>query len=177
MRYRRNKTDGGCYFFTLVTDHRQSLLTLPDNIGRLRDAFKREQKSNPFSIDAIVILPDHVHFIIRLPENDSDYSGRISRIKRYFSIGCKGINVLTSTSKGSKRELPVWQRRFWEHLVRDDEDWRRHMDYIHYNPVKHGFVNYPWDWPYSSLEKCEKRGWYDRGWAVSLEIREMSIGE
>jgi len=146
MHYRRDKTAGGCYFFTLVTEHRQTLLTLPDNVARLREAFRREKQRNPFTLDAVVVLPEHIHCIMTLPEGDTDYSGRLSRIKRYFSVGCTGVTKPGSSSREMKRERPVWQRRFWEHLIRNDEDWRRHMDYIHYNPVKHGLVTSPWEW-------------------------------
>lgn len=179
MLYRRNHTNGGCYFFTLVTEHRQAILTLPGNIDRLREAFRREQQRNPFALDSIIVLPEHIHCIITLPEGDSDYSGRLSRIKRYFSVGCSGVTIPVSSSRQSKRERPVWQRRFWEHLIRDDEDWRRHMDYIHYNPVKHGHVASPWDWPHSSLQRCTERGWYDHGWGeiVPESVLNVVVGE
>ena len=164
MRYRRNITNGGCYFFTLVTERRQSLLTLPGNMERLREAFRRERQRHPFTLDAVVVLPEHLHILMTLPEGDSDYAGRLLRIKRYFSAGCTGVTIPLSPSRERKRECPVWQRRFWEHLIRDDDDWRRHMDYIHYNPVKHGLAASPWAWPHSSLLRCAERGWYEPGW-------------
>lgn len=139
MEYRRSRQTGGHYFFTVVTHQRQPLLTMPENIERLRAAFRREMEKRMFVIDAIVILPDHLHALWRLPEGDADYSGRWSRIKRHFSAGCVGIRAAQSASRQNKREKPVWQRRFWEHTIRDDEDWRSHMDYIHYNPVKNGY--------------------------------------
>ena len=168
MRYRRDKTLGGRYFFTLVTEHRQALLTLPENIERLRESFRRERQRHPFLIDAMVVMPDHLHCLMVLPEGDTDYSGRLARIKRYFSIGCRGAAIPVNASRAAKRERPVWQRRFWEHLIRDDEDWRRHMDYIHYNPVKHGHAFSPWEWPYSSLRRSAERGWYEPGWGLSV---------
>jgi putative transposase len=167
MRYRRSYQPGGSYFFTLVTYRRQPLLSIPENIDRLRTAFKRETEKNPFTIDAIVILPDHLHTLWILPEGDHDYSSRWSRIKRYFSIGSVGAHALQSPSRSRKREKPVWQRRFWEHVIRDENDWRRHMDYIHYNPVKHGHVRMPGEWPYSSFARCVKKGWYPPDWGAT----------
>ncbi|MDP2788113.1 MAG: transposase [Pseudomonadota bacterium] len=166
MHYRRDK-EGHHYFFTLVTEQRQPLLTLPENIDRLREAFRREKAKHPFEIEAVVILPEHLHCLWLLPEGDADFSGRWARIKRYFSIGCVGATLAGNPSRLAKREKPVWQRRFWEHRIRDEADWRRHLDYIHYNPVKHGHVNDPWAWPHSSLRKCAARGWYPEGWGAS----------
>ncbi len=176
MRYRRDK-EAHHYFFTLVTEQRQPLLTLPENIDLLRTAFQREKTAHPFEMDAVVILPDHLHCLWLLPENDTDYSKRWARIKRYFSTGCTGITLIPSASRLAKRERPVWQRRFWEHRIRDEEDWRRHMDYIHYNPVKHGHAASPWDWPHSSLRQCAARGWYPENWSVAPDMKEIEVGE
>jgi putative transposase len=179
MQYRRDRTAGATYFFTVVTEQRQPILTLPGNVERLREAFRRERQHHPFTLDAVVVLPDHLHCLMVLPEDDSDYSGRISRIKRYFSVGCDGVSARVSAAKSKKRERPVWQRRFWEHLIRDDDDWRRHIDYLHFNPVKHGVAGSPWDWPYSSLRRSEARGWYERSWGATFpeNIREMMVAE
>ncbi len=164
MQYRRARIEGGCYFFTVVTHQRQPLLTLPENITRLRETFRRERSRHPFEIEAIVILPDHLHALWRLPQGDSDYSGRWNRIKRYFSIGCLGVEGPASASRLRKRERPVWQRRFWEHVIRDETDWRRHMDYIHYNPVKHGYCEAVKAWPYSSFMHWVRKGGYPVDW-------------
>ena len=164
MHYRRSHLTGGCFFFTLVTYRRQKILTIDENITRLRAAMKKEMGTRPFSIDAIVILPDHMHTIWNLPAGDSDYSTRWRNIKRYFSIGCVGANSDTSVSRQKKREKNIWQRRFWEHAIRDENDWRRHIDYIHFNPVKHGYVPSANEWPYSSFGRCVDKGWYDRHW-------------
>ena len=164
MQYRRSHQPGGSYFFTLVTHQRQPLLSIPENIDRLRIVFKREKEKYPFAIDAIVILPDHLHAIWSLPEDDQDYSGRWSRIKRHFSAGCIGAVASQSISRRNKREKPVWQRRFWEHTIRHENDWRRHIDYIHYNPVKHGHAKAPGEWPYSSFQHCVRKGWYPPEW-------------
>ncbi len=167
MEYRRSHQPGGGYFFTLVTHQRQPLLSIPENIDRLRTAFRREKEKYPFTIDAIVILPDHLHTIWRLPDDDRDYSTRWSRIKRYLSTGCVGAGQAQSESRQNKREKPVWQRRFWEHTLRDENDWQRHMDYIHYNPVKHGHARSPGEWPHSSFKRCVQRGWYPANWGAS----------
>jgi putative transposase len=97
-------------------------------------------------------------------ETDDDYSTRWSNIKRYFSIACVGIKTDTSKSRQAKREKPVWQNRFWEHTIKSERDRQNHADYIHYNPVKHGLVISPGDWPYSSFGRCVNKGWYDENW-------------
>lgn len=158
--YRRAFQPGGCYFFTVVTYERQPWLTEPGNIERLRKAFQAVKRSRPFDMDAIVILPDHLHCLWRLPEGDSNYSERWRQIKRFVGMG-------VPTPVNQRGEKSLWQRRFWEHLIRDDEDWRRHMDYIHYNPVKHGYVKIPADWPHGSFARSVARGWYAPDWGNS----------
>ncbi len=162
-QYRRAYQQGGCYFFTVVTFKRFKYLAKPENIQRLRDAFQHVMLSYPFTIDAIVVLPDHIHCIWILPEGDDDFSIRWRLIKRYVSVG---INVPV-TQRGEKK---VWQRRFWEHLIRDEKDWQRHMDYIHYNPVKHGFVKSPIDWPHSSFKTAVKQGYYEKEWGCDEPV-------
>jgi len=167
MHYRRDRMAGGCYFFTVVTYNRQPVLTMPDNIDRLRESLRREIQRHPFEIDAMVVLPEHLHCLWRLPVGDTDYSGRWNRIKRYFSIGCCGVSASVTKSRESKREHAVWQRRFWEHRISDDEDWRRHMDYIHDNPVKHGHAQSPCEWPHSSCNRCVESGLYETNWGAN----------
>ena len=165
MDYRRYYQAGGSYFFTVVTHNRRPILTTEENIQRLRKAFRHVQAKHPFHIDAIVVLPDHLHTLWRLPEGDADFSTRWRKIKHFFSIGvAKGV---VSNSKQRRREKGVWQRRFWEHALRDEHDWRRHVDYIHYNPVKHGHVSLPAQWPFSSFHKAVKMGWYEMDWGAS----------
>ena len=168
-QYRRVYQRGGCYFFTVVTFKRFKYLAKPENIQRLRDAFRHVMLRYPFHMDAIVVLPNHLHCIWMLPEGDNDFSVRWRLIKRYFSIG---INV-PLTKRGEKK---VWQRRFWEHLIRDEKDWQRHMDYIHYNPVKHGFVTKPIDWPYSSFEMAIKQGLYEKDWGSNEPVTIEDMG-
>jgi len=157
MEYRRFYQPGARYFFTVVTANRKPLLI--ENIDRLRAAFKTCKERHPFEIEAMVVLPDHLHTIWRLPEDDADFSKRWMVIKRYFSSGLP--RQAASLSKINKREKGVWQRRFWEHCIRNEDDWRRHMDYIHFNPVKHGYVESPADWQYSSFQKAVEQGWYE----------------
>ena len=179
MRYRRERMAGGCYFFTVVTHDRQPVLTLTGNIERLRESFRREKQNHPYEIDAMVVLPEHLHCLWQLPEGDTDYSGRWGRIKRYFSAGCCGVNSPVSASRTAKREYAVWQRRFWEHRIRDDEDWRRHMDYVHYNPVKHGYADAPCEWPYSSFKRCVQQGLYEQNWGTNgaVVMGDIEAGE
>ncbi|MBL3616590.1 MAG: transposase [gamma proteobacterium endosymbiont of Lamellibrachia anaximandri] len=149
--YRRCYQDGGCYFFTVVTHHRQPLLASPKIIDRLRQGFRHIRQKHPFEIDAIVVLPDHLHSIWRLPENDRNFSTRWRLLKYYVSTA---------------DDRKIWQPRFWEHLIRDEQDWQRHMDYIHYNPVKHGLVNMPADWEFSSFHRALRQGFYLAEWGA-----------
>lgn len=155
--YRRAIQPGGCYFFTVVTHGRRPWLTEPENIERLRKAFRAVKAVRPFQMDAIVVLPDHLHCLWRLPDGDGNYAERWRQIKRFVSI-----DMRAETNHRSEKKL--WQRRYWEHLVRDEEDWRRHVDYVHYNPVKHGYAQAPAHWPYSSFTRAVSRGWYDLAW-------------
>jgi Transposase and inactivated derivatives len=156
MDYRRFYQPGARYFFTVVTDGRQPLLI--DHIERLRDAFRLGMSRQPFAVEAIVVLPDHLHTIWRLPEGDADFSTRWMIIKRKFSAGIPMGRI--RPSQCAKRERGIWQRRFWEHYLRDEADWQRHVDYIHYNPVKHGYVARAGDWPYSSFHRAVAAGSY-----------------
>ena len=149
--YRRLYQPGGSYFFTIVTHQRIKIFSLPDNITRLKAAFDKIMKRHPFIMEAFVILPDHIHCIWRMPAWDSNYSIRWRLIKSYFSGGF-------NHPVNKRGEKEIWQRRFWEHLLRDEEDWRRHMDDIHYNPVKHSYVKSPGDWLHSSFRQAIQDG-------------------
>jgi putative transposase len=163
--YRRWRVPGGCYFFTVnLLNRRRTLLV--DHIDVLRDAFRRVQEAQPFHIDAAVILPDHLHCIWTLPEGDSDFSGRWGQIKKRFSRALpRGEN--RSLSRERRRERGIWQRRFWEQVIRDEEDFARHVDYIHFNPVKHGLCQTPAQWPHSSLRDWIRRGVLPSDWGTS----------
>lgn len=167
-QYRRVFIPGGVYFFTVVTRDRAPLFATPERVERLRAAFRKVMTVRPFRIDAMVVLPDHLHCIWRLPEADADYSSRWREIKKSAS---REIYARTN----HRNERPVWQRRFWEHAIRDEADWRNHIDYIHYNPVRHGLVARPRDWPWSSFGRAVAMGWYEEDWGgkVSVEIASM----
>ena len=151
MEYRRAKTPGATYFFTVVTHNRRKFLCIPENIRLLRQAFREVMTDHPFKIEAIVVLPDHLHVLWRLPVDDADYSTRWRLIKSYFSRHCNPTyQGQVSPSRQRKHEKAVWQRRFWEHQIRDEDDYIQHVEYIHYNPVKKGLVQYPEHWYYSS---------------------------
>jgi putative transposase len=141
---------------------RSSLLT--EHIGRLREVYVRVQREHPFETVAICVLPDHLHAVWTLPTDDADFSLRWSLIKAGFSRGL-AASIRRSASKVVKREKDIWQRRFWEHQIRDELDLQRHVDYIHFNPVKHGHVVQVADWPYSSFHRYVERGIYPPDWA------------
>ncbi|MGI0481813.1 REP-associated tyrosine transposase [Geminocystis sp. CENA526] len=171
MEYRRTQIQGGTYFFTVVTYNRHPILCYPDNIQLLREAFAYAMKRYPFIIDAIVILPDHLHCIWTLPEGDGDFSTRWRLIKSYFSRKCeRKYQGQISKSRQKKQEKAIWQRRFWEHFIRDEQDFINHVDYIHYNPVHHGLVKAVKDWQYSSFDRYVKQEMYDRDWGISENI-------
>lgn len=137
MQYRRAFVAVGTYFFTFnLLERHKSLLT--DHIDLLKTAFRRV-KSTTFDIDAIVVLPDHLHAIWTFPANDADFATRWRLIKSHFSRALPSTERINNSRK-QKSELGIWKRRYWEHLIRDDLDYQRHIDYIHYNPVKHGYV-------------------------------------
>nr|VFK56501.1 MAG: putative transposase [Candidatus Kentron sp. TC] len=157
--YRRAKIPGAIYFFTVVTYHRKPWLDREERIGILREALRKTMVHRPFRIDAMVVLPDHLHCLWQLPEGDHDFSGRWREIK-------KAVSRHIDTRTNHRNERPVWQRRFWEHLIRDENDLHNHRDYIHYNPVKHGLAKRPGDWPWSSFGKAVARGWYTPDWGA-----------
>ena len=170
--YRRSFIPGGTYFFTVVTYHRLPILVTKEARNILRLALKDVKRRFPFSIDAVCLLPDHVHCIWTLPEGDANYSVRWGEIKRIFSTKYQkmmSLNEPRSLSREKRGEAAVWQRRFWEHTLRDEEDFRRHLDYIHYNPVKHGLVERVSEWEWSSFHRYVRIGWYDAGWGGDLE--------
>jgi putative transposase len=172
MRSPRSHAPGPCYFFTVATHDRRPILIA--EIDRLRDAFRTVLTRHPFTLEAIVVLPDHLHTMWRMNEEDGDFSMRWRVLKRLFSTGLEA--PLPNRSRARKREKSVWQRRFWDHVIRDDDDWRRHLDYIHYNPVHHGYCEAPVEWPYSSFARMVERGWYDPEWGrTEPPIREDDV--
>lgn len=171
--YRRSRTAGGCFFFTLVTHQRQPILTHPDARRFLRTSILETQNRYPFTIDAWVLLPDHLHAVWTLPEKESDFSKRWGLIKANFSKKAKSLfekEELLSHSRVRQRESSIWQRRFWEHEIRDDDDYQRHLDYIHYNPVKHGLVKCVADWPHSTFHRYVTQGTYPDDWGGGIDF-------
>ena len=163
MKYRRAWIPGGSYFFTVVTDHRRPLLATESAVEVLRQAFRTVRAKRPFAVDAMVVLPDHLHCIWSLPAGDADHSRRWQFIKASFARRLQRQDGCVSAR--------VWQARCWEHWLRDETDFRRHLDYIHYNPVKHGHADRPADWLHSSFQKCVERGIYPLDWASGGDIK------
>lgn len=185
--YRRARVPGGSYFFTVVTHARRQFLTEGPPSRLLGSIIRRCQLRWPFAIDAIVLLPDHLHAIWTLPPGDKEYSKRWGWIKKeftswYLRIGGREVGI--SAGRQKERRRGVWQPRFWEHTLETDEDFERHFDYAHYNPVKHGLVECPRDWPLSSFHRWAGRGVYPPDWACGhsgpppgLDEMEDTVGE
>ena len=174
---------GQTYFFTVVTYQRKPVLCLDESRAILKKTLMELRGRHPFKINAWVLLPDYIHCIWELPENDHDYSMRWGWLKKTFTqqirkIESKDIRRLVGTAhptmSGKRhREGTIWQRRFWEHMIRDDDDYRNHCDYIHFNPVKHALVKSPIDWPYSTLHRFLKNNIYSKSWgAAGVEFTE-----
>jgi putative transposase len=172
--YHRVRVPGGTYFLTINLLERKSDL-LVRYIDALREAVRCTRRERPFRIDAWVVLPDHMHCIITLPEGDDDFSNRIKAIKIRF------VRAIPATERRSgtriaRGERGIWQRRFWEHTIRGDSDYVRHMDYVHYNPVKHGYVTFVRDWPYSTFHHLTNAGLYPADWCAG-DMEDFPTGE
>ena len=165
--YRRRYVPGGTFFFTLVTCDRRPFLC--DQVARpiLRDCLREAQRERAFTIDAVVLLPDHLHAIWTLPPGDATYSLRWAAIKANFTrewLACGGQESTITGDHHRQGRRGVWQPRFYEHTVEDDDDFIAHVEYIHFNPVKHGLVHCPRDWPYSSFHRYIRLGHYAPQW-------------
>ncbi len=174
VNYRRSFVPGGTYFFTVTLANRKSKI-LVDHIDLMRNAIRVARQERPFHIDAIVILPDHLHAIFTLPPDDSDFSGRWRRIKGHFSSAL--IDTSIELKRRSNSSLALWQRRFWEHTIRDEGDYARHVDYIHFNPVKHALVQRVLDWPYSSFHRYVRDAILPEDWAGDAGQSKGNFGE
>jgi len=177
--YRRSRV-GSTYFFTVITYERQPFLCLDEPREVLREVIKETRILYPFEIKAWVLLPDHLHTIWKLPEDDARYSMRWGFIKKEFTKRLKNpLSIApTTTSRFRHREGNLWQRRFWEHTIRDDDDYRRHVDYIHYNPVKHGLVARAGDWAYSTFQRYRQEGLYPADWGeAEIRFPKINYGE
>jgi len=162
--YIRAKFEGGYYFFTLVTFHRKPLFIEESNRDLLKQAITATQSRHPFEIVAICLLPEHLHCVWKMPDGDANFSFRWSSIKGAFSREYLRVNRQRRTilSRVDKGEVCIWQQRFWEHQIRDESDLQKHIDYIHYNPVKHGLTKSAEDWPWSTYRQFLKDGLYGK---------------
>ena len=180
--YKRSKTPGASYFFTVVTYKRQEILTHPESRKILRKIILDVKKEYPFKIDAWVLLPEHIHSIWTLPTGDHDFSKRWGLIKAGFSSHAKTLfhhPEWINNSKKKHRERTIWQRRFWEHQIRDQTDFNLHIDYMYWNPVKYGHVSRVIDWPYSTFHRDVKKGIYSSNWGSdsTIKIEPRDFGE
>ena len=176
-RYRRAIT-GSTFFFTVVAYRRRPIFCDPAIRAGLHQAIRFVRATRPFAIDAWVVLPDHMHCIWTLPEGDANYSNRWFAIKRFVSSGAGQAlhdSSLLTASRRKHRESTIWQRRFWEHQIQDEKDFERHMDYIHFNPVKHRYVQQVREWPHSTFHRYVRQGVYPDDWGGTSDIAEMLI--
>lgn len=168
MQYRRSQLTGGIFFLTLVTYNRIKIFSDIQNVNLLRQVIHKIKQSHPFIIDAFVLLPDHLHCIWTLPTNDKDFSTRWRLIKSNFTRSCHvKFKTLVTSSRKIKGEQCIWQRRFWEQQIKDEKDYLSHVDYIHYNPIKHRYFKTPKEWLYSSFHHYVKAKLYDINWCLA----------
>ena len=173
VHYRRDKTYGATYFFTIALNDRKSDVATR-YISALGRSIRRARRNNSFRIEAIVVLPDHIHMIMELPDSEADYSTRLRQIKTYFSqeVISSGEPLL----RNRRGEYNLWQRRFWEHRIRNESDFNSHVNYIHFNPVKHGLVKEAMDWPFSSFHRYVRDGLLPPNWgsgAMNFDFGEV----
>jgi putative transposase len=165
-RYYRNYVSGGTFFFTVVTQQRQRFLTKSESRKLLREALQSVRRQWAFTIIALVLLPEHLHTVWTLPEGDDNYSLRWQKVKERFTRGYSVQISKTSIRRPRSGERDVWQPRFWEHTCKDERDVKRCVDYIHYNPLKHGLVSRVRDWPWSTFHRFVKLGEYTNDWGA-----------
>jgi putative transposase len=170
--YRRVWWPGRTSFFTVNLLQRHGNDVLTRHIDVLREVVREVRKRHPFTVHGWVVLPDHLHCVLELPPNDADFAARLRLIKSGFSRVLAHDETLSAV-RAHRRERGIWQRRFWEHLIVDDADYRAHMDYVHINPVKHGLVDRVADWPYSTFHKLVTQGFYPPDWAGGEDDREI----
>ena len=170
--YRRSK-HGVLFFLTWVTHNRRDIFSHSSARDLLRNAIEATRRDHPWETEAIVLLPDHLHMLWRLPETDNDYSRRMGVIKKRFTrayLASGGAEGEVSASQKRQGNRGIWQKRFWEHSIRDARDFYMHIDYIHANPVKHGHVEFARDWPHSSFHRYIELGWYESDWAGRIDL-------
>lgn len=175
VHYRRAKTPGACYFLTLTLRGRSSDLLVRHH-AQLGNALRLVCQQKICRLPAIVLLPDHLHMLMQLPDDDADFSARVRLLKSSFvsALRAQGVQGVSLNTKG---EANIWQRRFWEHLIRDERDFAVHVDYIHINPLKHGLVERVSDWPFSSFHRYVRRGLLPADWAGGTEQTIALAGE
>jgi putative transposase len=175
VRYRRSRIAGGTYFFTVTLRDRRARW-LVERIDDLKEAIRSVKRERPFHIEAMVVLPEHLHALWRMPPEDHDYAGRLRLIKARFTRML--VKAGAGVNRNEKGEYDLWQRRYWEHTIRDEADLRRHVDYVHFNPVKHGWVKYVHQWPHSTFHRYVQSGIYPRDWAGGeIEYCDKEYGE
>jgi putative transposase len=165
--YRRNYVAGGTFFFTVVTHRRSQFLCRPEARHLFRSCIRTQLRNRPFKIDAVALLPDHLHMMWTLPRHDKDFSTRWSAIKGDFTrewLRQSGSEAQTTSGQRREGRRGVWQPRFIEHTIRDEDDFQSHLDYIHYNPVKHGWARSPKEWRWSSFHRYVRLGAYPIDW-------------
>jgi len=176
MPYYRRSLTGTTYFFTVATHRRRPILCDDPVRLALRHAIERVRLRLPFTTDAMVLMPDHLHCIWTLPDGDTNFSSRWVQIKHHVPYHCRKLYPMTmSESRTRRRTAAIWQRRFWEHRIRDETDMERHVDYIHANPVKHGLVNAASDWPYSTFGRFVRAGVYSEDWGGNAACDGMQL--
>ncbi len=179
-RNRRSDVGGATYFFTVKSNFRRRVLVHPKVRAALREAIERTRETFPFTIGAWVLMPGHLHSIWTMPQDDAAYGKRWGMIKAHVSRRCRHLlmpDVVRSESRIRRREIDFWQRRFWEHQIRDDSDFERCVDYIHYNPVKHKLVKRVAEWPYSTFHRFVSRGVYADNWSTDPGTVSANAGE
>jgi len=174
--YRRWRVEGGVCFLTVVTCGRAPIFHRPAARRLLRNAMARVCEKRPWTTEAVVLLPDHWHALWRLPAGEADYSMRVGRVKKVFTdawLALGGQEQATTPAQRRARRRGVWQPRFWEHTIRNATDFKLHLDYIHLNPVKHGLVTYPREWPWSSFRRWVQAGEYEPDWLGRAALAEQ----
>jgi putative transposase len=171
MHYRRASLPGATYFFTVVTERRRPIFKDNATVDLLNVAIAHVKSRHSFIDEALVVLPDHLHALWTLPEGDANFPSRWRLIKEHFTRAYVRVNAPPerNLSRAGKGEQAIWQRRFWEHMIRDDQDFAAHLDYIHFNPVRHGLTERASDWPHSSFSKWVDRDVYEVDWG-SVEM-------
>ncbi|MBI2311668.1 MAG: transposase [Betaproteobacteria bacterium] len=172
--YRRFRFPGGTYFFTVcLADRRSDLLVR--QVAALRRAVTETRRLRPFHVDGWVVLPEHLHCIWTLPPGDADFSNRWKAIKIRFVQALPAVEH-RSPAQVARGERGIWQHRFWEHAIRDEEDFARHLDYVHFNPVKHGWAKTAAAWPYSTFGRWVAAGTYPHDWGGDA-VADIDVGE